>query len=51
MLHYQRIPRVTVDEACERTLIAQWPRVPKIGQNLKPFTGDGSLHPSEKLSS
>ena len=38
--HYKRIPRVTVDVARWRNLIAQWPWVPSIGQHLQPFTGN-----------
>ena len=34
---------VTVGVARERTLTAQWPWVPSIGQNLQPFTGHGDV--------
>ena len=37
--HYTQIHRVTVGVARLRTLTAQWPGVPSIGQNLQPFTG------------
>ena len=49
--HYTRIPHVTVDVARWRTLTAQWPWVPSIGQNLQPFTGNGYVSMSEKFSS
>ena len=38
--HYKWMSRFTVDVARLRTLTAQWPRVPSIGQNLQPFTGN-----------
>ena len=41
--HYKRMPRVTVGETRWRTLTAQWPWVPSIGHNLKPFTGKGDV--------
>ena len=41
--HYKRMPSVTVGVAHKRTLTAQWPRVPNIGQNLPPFTGNGGI--------
>ena len=41
--HYEWMPRVKVDVARLRTLTAQWARVPCIGQNLTPFTGNGKV--------
>ena len=34
---------IAVGVACKRTLTAQWPWVPGIGQNLQPFTGNGDV--------
>ena len=41
--HYKRIPLVTVGVTRKRTLTAQWPWVPSIGQNLQPITGNGDV--------
>ena len=41
--HYKGLVRVTVDVARKRTLTAQWSCVPRIGQNLQPFTGNGDV--------
>ena len=41
--HYKLMPHVTVGVARERTLTAQWPRVPSIGQHLQPFTVNGDI--------
>ena len=38
-IYYKQMPCVTVGVACLRTLSAQWPWGPSIGQNLQPFTG------------
>ena len=43
-----RMPYVTVGVA--RTLTAQWPWVPSVGQNLQPLTGNGEVSMSENLS-
>ena len=42
------VPNVSVTSlqrgvACLRTVTAQWPRVPSIGQNLKPYTSNGNV--------
>ena len=39
---------VTVGVARERTLTAQWPKEPSIGQNLQPFAGNSDVS-SNKL--
>ena len=49
--HYKRMSRVTVGVARLRTLTAQWPWVLSVGQILQPFTGNGDVTMSEKLSS
>ena len=42
------MPRVTEVVARSRTLAAQWPWEPSIGQNLQPFSGNGDVSILEK---
>ena len=35
--------------ACRRTLTAQWPRVPSIGQNLQSFSSNGDIFKCKKI--
>ena len=44
------MPRVTVGVALQKTLTAQWPEVPSIGQILQPFTGNGDVSKCVKNS-
>ena len=48
--HYKWMHYATVNVARSKTVTAQWPRVPSIAQNLKPFTGSGDVSIWLKIS-